>query len=325
MRALLALLLLLGTGLAGCSDGGSPGDGGPATGDGGAGTGPAVAEIAAPEWQVGDFWTLESPQQESGPFTHVVSGDAGDDWVVDTDSRDTAYFDARFDISFLGKVRKSDLAGSQGSARVEFLRFPLRQDLNWTTTWDGEAMALHAADVRDGRATIQARRADGTLYADYTYDSRAGYFSRFAFYAPDGTTVGFEWALRTSGSGHSGPLVRWTLDELFASAGPLPTGESSTFQVAPGYTDIWVDGLVECSAGALFFAIGPPQGPAEERGYSAYGACPYTQTSQYSVPAPAAAEQWGAVLTSAPSSAGTFHVGIFGRTLTEFTAGDAPS
>lgn len=325
MRAPAALLLLLAAGLAGCSgDGGPAGEGAP-SGDPVPGVHEAAAGLLAPEWEVGDFWTLQSPQQASGPFTHVVSADQGDDWVVDTDSRETAYFDARFDISFLGKVRKSDLAGSQGSTRVEFLRFPLTQHMNWTTTWDGEPMALHAADVRDGRATVQARRADGTLYAEYVYDARAGYFSRFTFYAPDGTTVGFEWTLSGSGSGHSGPLVRWTLDELFGSAGPLPTGESATFQVSPGFTDIWVDGFVECDLGAVAFAVGPPQGPAEERGYSAYGACPYAQTSQYSVPAPAAAEQWGSVLTSAPGSDGTFELHIFGRTLVEFAAGQAPA
>lgn len=329
LPTVLALALTGVMVLAGCAGksggGGEAGNGADGGAGGGAlGEGDAATSILAPDWQVGDAWTLSSPQQDSGPFTHAVSGEAGDDWIVDTDSRDTAYFDARFDVSFLGKVRKSDLAGSQGSTRVEFLRFPLSQGLNWTTMWDGERMTVQATQVTEGKATLQARRADGTLYAEYVYDSKPAYFTRFAFYAPDGTTIGFEWSLQQAAKGFSGTLVRWTLAELYQASGPIPQAQSGTFNVAPGFTDVWIDGALDCSSGAVVFAAGPPTGPTEDRGYSQVGPCPLVANDAYAVAAPTEAEQWGAILTSAPLTQGTLELTIFGRTITEFQAGQAP-
>ena len=308
----LALVLL-----AGCAESDPPAGGGPEGTPvaGGHGGHDAAGHLLAPEWQVGDSWTLSSPQQDT-PFTHVVTSDGGDDWVVDTDSPTTAYFDARFDISFLGKVRKSDLAGSQGSTRVEFLRFPLAKDLEWTTSWDGEPKAIRVLDVASGKATLQSSRADGTLHAEYTYDSEAGYFSRFAFYGPDGTTLGFEWTLQSSGK-FSGTAVRWTLEELFATSGPIPQSQTGTFAVEPGFTDVFVDGNLQCDDGAVALAVGPFTGPAEDRGYSNSGPCPLVDVSAYAVAAPAQTEQWGALLTSAPATHGTLELHIFGRTLVE--------
>jgi catechol 2,3-dioxygenase-like lactoylglutathione lyase family enzyme len=323
----LALLAALAVLLAGCSGSDPPASGADDAAQDGAGAHgehDSATHILAPTWKVGDFWTLESPQQASGPFTHVVSGESGDDWIVDTDSTDTAFFNARSDVSFLGKVRKSDLAGSQGSARVEFLRFPLQQNQSWTTSWDGEPMTVTVVDVKDGKATLQAQRADGTRYAEYTYDSKPAYFSHFAFYAPDGTQLGFEWTLRQAGSGFSSPLVRWTLVDLFSTSGPIPQGDSSSFNVEPGFTDIWVEANLVCTAGGVVLAVGPFTGPAEDRGYSTYGACPLNDQDAYPLPPPAANEQWGASLTSAPTTAGTLELHVFGRTLVQFNAGQAP-
>lgn len=320
--AVLAVAVLL----AGCSDSPSSGDEGlPSATDGTQHGGHADGtHLLAPEWEVGDFWTLES-QQGNGPFSHVVSADRGDDWTVDTDSQDIAHFDARFDISFLGQVRKSDLAGSQGTTRVEFLKFPLVKDLNWTTTWDGEPMTVQALDVRDGKATLQAHRANGTRYAEYVYDSKPGYFTRFTFYAPDGEAVGFEWTLSQAGSGFSSPLLRWTLDELFTSTGPIPSGAGGTFLVEPGYTDLWIDVDLQCAGGAVLLAVGPPDGPANDRGYAAEGPCPLQNQDSYSLPPPTQDEQWGYALTSAPTTAGTFEIHVFGRTSVTFAAGQAPT
>lgn len=321
-EALAAILAALA--LAGCAGGDPAGPDDPsAAGPGAAGEDDAAGPVLAPTWQVGDAWTLQSPNQDT-PFTHVVSGDAGDDWVVDTDSPATAYFDARFDISFLGKVRKSDLAGSQGSMRVEFLKFPLATGLEWTTTWDGAPIRVTAVEVADGKATLEAYRGDGTLYAKYTYDARPGYFTRFAFYGPDGKEVGFEWTLQQASKGHSGPLVRWQLQELLAVTGPIPQGFNGMFTVQAGFTDVWIDGVLDCQSGAVVLAVGPLTGPAEDRGYSNAGPCPLADVSAYAVTAPGTAEQWGALLSSSPATVGTLDLLVFGRVLTEFTAGQAP-
>ena len=210
MRALLPLFVLLTASLAGCSD--DDGDGGGASNGGAASHGAhgehdAATHILAPTWEVGQWWTLESAQA-SAPFTHVVSGEAGEDWILDTDSADIAFFDARYDISFLGPVRKADLAGSQGSARVEFLRFPLQAQLNWSTTWDDLPMRIHVKSVEDGEGRLTAMHENGTMYAQYTYSARQAYFTVFTFFEADGSTVSFEWTLQDAGKAFADPLVR---------------------------------------------------------------------------------------------------------------------
>jgi hypothetical protein len=325
MRALapapLSLLLL-----AGCSgDPASEAGPTPSPGAGPHGAHDDGTHLLLPEWQVGDHWTLSSPQ--GGVFTHAVSGESGDDWVMDTDNPDTAFFDAQGDISFLGKVRKSDLAGSQGTTRVEFLRFPLQSGMSWSTTWDGAPTMIHVGEVADGEADLMAMRADGTTYAEYTYSDKAGYFSRFAFYDPAGTAIGFEWSLQASGASFGGQLVRWTLDELFTASGTIPsTGAAqTTFAVEPGYTDLWVAATIDCTAGALVVAFGPPDGPAHNRGYSANGQCPLVAHDAYSVSAPPQSEQWGYVMTAPPTvTTGTIDLHLYGRTLSQFAVGQAP-
>lgn len=319
--ALLPVLLL-----AGCSgkepaaeeDGAAPLASHDAHGGSAAGT-----HLLAPTWSLGDYWTLSSPQ--GGTFTHAVSADQGDDWVVDTDNADTAFFDALGDISFLGKVRKADLAGSQGSARVEFLRFPLQDNLSWSTTWDGAPTMIHVQSVADGKAELLAMRADGTTYAQYTYSDKARYFTRFAFYDPEGMAVGFEWSLQTSGSNFGGQLVRWSVAELFATSGAIPTGTAKNFPVEPGFTDIHVSATLDCTAGAVAVAVGPPTGPAEDRGYAAQGACPLADQDAYSVEAPTEQEQWGAFVSGSPATTGTLELRVVGRTQALFNVGQAPS
>ena len=324
MRA-LAVALLPALLLAGCS-GGEPDPG--TAGLDGTSMGPHGGHangthLLAPEWAIGDYWSLRSPQ--GGEFTHAVSGESGGDWIMDTDSADTAFFDASSDISFLGKVRKSDLAGSQGDTRVEFLKFPLQSGMSWSTTWDGAPTMVHVGDVAAGKAEVTARRADGTTYAKYTYSDEAGYFSHFAFYTPDGSAVGFEWTLQKSGSGFGGQLVRWALTDLFSSHGPIPSGQSSTFTVEPGYTDIFVTATLDCQTGAVAIAVGPFTGPAEDRGYSAQGQCPLQDNSAYPVTAPTETEQWGGLINAAPTTTGTLELTIWGRVQTQFAVGGAPA
>ncbi len=324
-----AALLVLALALAGCSGGGSdsgPGDptGGSPASHGAHGADDPATHIVAPNWTVGQWWTLSS-DQAAAPFTHVVSADGGADWTVDTDSQDIAFFDARFDISFLGKVRKADLAGSQGNERVKFFDFPLTEGKNWTTKWDGLEMKVRAVSVAGGVAKLEARLANGTLYADYTYDAAKGYFRDYAFYGPDGATVGFAAKLTASGTGFSGDLVRWSLEVPFETHAFAPG--LLTFDVGgPGLTDVYIEVGFTCSQGAFSIAIGPPTGPAENRGYAASGPCPQTLSDASTLPVPAAVERWGASLAPPPGDpAGAMDITVFERTLATFKAGSPPA
>ncbi|MHB1260595.1 MAG: hypothetical protein ACYC2H_02640 [Thermoplasmatota archaeon] len=288
------------------------------------GANPEGTHLLAPEWAIGDSWTLTSDQ--GGTFSHVVSGDSGADWTMDTDNPDIAFFDAQGDISFLGKVRKSDLAGSQGTTRVEFLRFPLQANLSWSTTWDGNPTMIHVAKVADGKADLMAMRADGTTYATYTYDSKAGYFSRFTFFAPDGTTVGFEWSLQSSGSTFSGNLVRWALETVYETHGPFPGTGAQGFSVEPGITDVHIQLAVSCTQGAFSLHVGEPAGYAEERGFSATGPCPASLNETAALVGPTETEQWGIAFTAVPQATqATLDLTVLKRTMTSFAVGQAPA
>jgi len=200
--------------LAGCSGDApapAPGTGGPAGGD------PSEADLlaAAPEWAVGDWWSYGVSLGGDGggaPTVYVVSEDLGSDWRVDTDSDERAFQDARDDISRLGPQRKSDLAGSQGSDRVEYFRFPIEANATWTTRWDRQDVTIRVESV-DGRgATLAAHNATHRMYT-YRYDAAAGWFQRLDRHGPDGA-VAFSLLLLDHGTSWKGTAVRWTLVEL---------------------------------------------------------------------------------------------------------------
>lgn len=330
MRILVAALAVAALALAGCSGDdpsgpGSTGDGAAAGGHGGHGSLDPSTHLVAPNWTVGQWWTLGS-EQAAAPFTHVVSADGGADWVVDTDSPDIAFFDARFDISFLGKVRKSDLAGSQGNERVKFFDFPLTAGKEWTTTWDGQDVKAKAVTVEDGLATIEARLGNGTLYAKYTYDAKAGYFRDYAFYGADGVTVGFAAKLASSGTGFAGDLLRWTLQTKYEAHGPFAPGLTG-FTLDTGITDIWMDFHLACTAGAVSVNVGAITGIQQERGYSANGPCPAAIDQTFTLDPPAQdGEQWGSSVVAEPQTTqGTLDVTVITRTATTFKAGSAPA
>lgn len=318
----IPLLALFALSLAGCSGGGEAAEGqepGGAHAEHG-----GVAPIEAPAWQVGQWWTLSS-EQAAAPFTHAVSGDSGGDWTVDTDSADVAFFDARSDISFLGPVRKSDLAGSQGADRVEFFRFPLTLDQTWTTPWDGLDIAITVAAIEDGRATLEARHANGTLFADYVYDAALGYFREYTFYAPDGETVGFAARVTQSGQGFPGDLVRWALDTKYEHHGDLVPGLQG-FDLDAGITDVWIDLHVACAQGGFSVTVGPPTAAQSQRGFAANGPCP-ARVDQTAAVAPPAEdnEPWGVAVGSVPQATqATLDLTVIARTAAVFKAGAAP-
>lgn len=324
MRALVPVLVLLAASLAGCSGGGDDGGGDAGGGThapGGHGAHDSATHLLAPTWEVGQWWKLES-EQAAAPFTHVVSGEAGADWVMDTDSPDIAFFNARSDISFLGDVRKADLAGSQGAQRVEFFQFPLTLHKNWTTSWDGLPIEIHVVSVEAGKARLEARHENGTPYADYTYDDKTGYFGEYTFYAPDGETAAFAAKVTSSGKGFSGDLVRWTLAVLYEASGPMAPA-ARTFDVDAGFTDVWASVALACDTGAITFNFGPATGPVEQRGFSVNDPCPFSLQEQLTLAAPSQQEAWGIQQGATPTTQATLDLVILLRTQTLFKPGAA--
>jgi hypothetical protein len=265
-RAALALLLL---GLAGC--GGKGGDGGAPPGP--EGPGPDGAEAREdgwplPEWRVGDAWTY-SVQGE--PTTYGITSETATDWIMDTDSEERAFQDARQDISRLGPQRKSDLAGSQGEDRVEFFRWPLAGNRTWTTRWDQQEVSVAVTAVTGDGAALEARTANGTLVYRYTYDARAGWFGELRRFAPNGTEV-IALTLDHAIRGWAGPAVRYTVVPLASDAGSDPFHASGkNLDTDPAATDLYLDYRLECAGNGGFSVSLQPADPALATGLTTVG------------------------------------------------------
>lgn len=325
--AALALALLA---LAGCvGEGGSATTAPPAGGASGAGApgGPhaGMGGLMPPVLKVGDWWNFTSP---AGAHSYVVSADSGSDYVLDTDSQDFAFYDARFDISMLGTMRKSDLAGSQGSGRVEFLQWPLHDGRSWATTWDGVKLTV-TAKVEGDVARLTGAREDGTPYVTYIYSNRTRWFTGIDFKDEQGNSA-FELKLQASGEGFPGRLVRWGLKEVLAREGDLPAAESGTFQVSTSATDVYAQSILSCTTGHAMVAVGVAAGPhAAQQGYGPPGStCPAQEAFAGSLGKPQDGDTWGYVLSSSgvpgAAPAGTFWLRVWERTLQEFEAGQTP-
>lgn len=332
-RALTLLALLATAALAGCADEPAAPDSdlGPARpGNGLHGGHDAQIHLLAPNWTLGDWWTWTSPQID-GPYTSVLAADAGSDWLMATDHPDIAWFNTRFDIASLGDVRKSDLAGSQGSTRVQFFQFPLTAEKTWSTTWDEQAITVTVLAVEDAVATLEARRADGTLYAAYTYDDARGYFGQIAYYDAAGTTVGYEAKITDSGSGFTKDLVRWEFTTVFEDSGAISgPGFAQNFPVPLTATDVFADIFVACTAGTFMAGVAPlpvvhAVAGLDDRGMgTTTGACPLNVAFSGSVGEPRATvpgatdEQWGFSGMADPTAAGTYTMNIYVRTKQTF-------
>ena len=251
-------LLLLATVLAGCSDGGDDGDhDGHATG-----TDPGVAPAEAPRWSLGDHWTYRDSLGST--YSLVVAEEAGGDWVLLPNDKQIARFDAQFDISFVGTIRKADLAGAQGGDRVQFFDFPLEHGKTWTTRWDGQTRHVTAEALPDGTYHVVAHVAGderGDQHASYHYDPAVGFFTTLTFYDGNGT-VGYEAELTDNGEAFTGTVYRYgASEELAGVTSSGPGAVTGTFDTGGEPGELALHSMLDCNGepGAILFAVQPPQ------------------------------------------------------------------
>lgn len=310
--------------LAGC--GGAASDpSGEGPGAGPAGTAGDSAGIPLPSWAVGDAWTYTL---NGAPTTYVITSQTASDWVIETDSPERAFSDLRDDVSRLGPQRKSDLAGSQGSARVEFFQWPLQAGKNWTSTWDHAPVAIRVLSVRDGVAELEARLANATasdppVYR-YTYDAADRWFSRLVHYNPDGSEL-VNLQLTSATHNWTGTLARWELDPVIFVEGALGQPVAMNYDVPLTATDVWVDAAVHCTSGVAqvgtspFPFAGGLTGQDDRGGGAAGEPCPSDEAFTGSAGAPrpmpqgGPAETWGYAVAGS-DSAGTYRLEVVVRT-----------
>lgn len=313
------MLVVLAVAMAGCISGDQADDEAVST-TGSTSSAPGATiddqSLEAPTWQVGDWWTWQSDQL--GEYSYVVTGQEGGDWLVDTDSEQIAFFDAQTDISFLGTVRKSDLAGSQNETRVQYFDWPLEEGKTWSTTWDGVQRTITVTDVSDGTATLEAREGD-RLAVSYVYDASTGWFGETTFHGPDGEPA-FTTEPMDSGSDFTGEPIRWRFDVQLTGSGSLQPAASDpfAFEVPENATDIWLSLQVECPTGTFSIGFSSEQG----QGWGVNEACPYNQTMAGPVveaPAPGAWD--GGVIATSPVEQGSYNYRLIVRTLETVSIG----
>lgn len=261
-------------------------------------------------------------------MTYVVTAEQSADWVMETDSPERAFQDAHEDVSRLGPQRKSDLAGSQGSDRIEFFRWPLTDGLSWTTQWDDRPVTI-TAHVTSAQAHLQAVDANGTKAYEYTYDPKVGWMRDMKRFAPDGSEL-FAGRLTASGHNWTGNVARWDLDAIVARTGTLasPANEHGTFEVPLAATDVWASLHLSCTTGTLNLGVAPmpvvtTMATLEPRGVGGGGGepCPAEIHFTDSAGAPKApvqggtSETWAWSVKGVPGGVGTYSLEVLVRTL----------
>jgi hypothetical protein len=251
-KAWLSLVVASGLLLAGCIDPEKEGE--RALDERGA----ASESAAAPEWRIGQFWTYSIPE---GQATLVVVGEEGGDWIVATTDGEMAYYDALYDVSYLGAVRKSDLAGSQGGDRVQFFQFPLEDGKEWTTRWDGFSLKVTATESAPGIYDLVGM--DGNRkHVEYTYNAEKGFFQRATWFGGEGFD---DWGLELTASGQN---FRGTIQSY--RIGALHTFENGfgdsmareVFEIDAGWNEIGLRGSMHCNddaAGQLLLGVNGPE------------------------------------------------------------------
>lgn len=316
-RPLVAALLLASAALAGCA--GNVDTAASGTSAQGTTAAARVHALFPPVLKVGDWWNFTAP---GGGLSYVVAADAGADYTMDTDNAGLAFFNALSDVSMLGAIRKSDLAGSQGQTRVEFLKWPLTDGKNWTTTWDGIPVRI-AAKVDGDAAHLTAKRQDGTVFATYSYSNRTRWLTEIDFKDEAGDTA-FLLKLQASGTGFLGRLVRYELTPV-AEEAPAPqpqVGYNGNFDVPAGATDVYLAFSTACNPGVFVLSMGPLAQDAQSQGTVQYGVCDGPRTIV--IPVSAGGGPWGIELrcTSPTSCVLTYQLLV--RKLVSFEAGKAP-
>jgi len=240
------VLLLVLVPLAGCSD------------EGGAAADEEEEQaplVDVPQWSVGEAWTYEA---EGSSYTYVVTGEEAGDWIVDTDDPELAYFHAVEEISTMGKVRKSDLAGSQGADRVRFFQWPLRHGDSWSTTWDGNTYQVTAHALEEGRFHFVAAQG-GTTRVAYMYDPGQRWFTEMTFYDENGTEA-FATRLSAHDTGFSGEVHRYTLGAPLEFSAGGPGGGQEDFDLGEGFNEMRITSHAACNgaaAGRLLAGVQP--------------------------------------------------------------------
>lgn len=266
------VLALLSVAFAGCTAGDelAPDDDLPAGGGASetAELDPVLTGAAPAAWEVGHHWTYEL--SFGGTFSMIVTEDNGGSWEMGTADTNAAWIHHREEISYLGKIGKDDLTGSQDSAQVRYFDFPLTEDKTWTTKWDDVDRKITI--VSAGETFEFEAYEEDDLAVSYTYDPLVGWFTETTFYT--GGEVAFSFTLSDHGTNFTGEVVHW---EARAYINDHSSGKLRSFGDYPeldeGTEELWIWFRFDCVDAVAQFqlVVGPATDPAT--GHHATGDC----------------------------------------------------
>lgn len=265
------------------------------------------SRIEVPVWSVGDAWTGTAHEgEESRPYTIVVTKVEGDAYTVETTDGTNAGWDAMFDVSYLGKIRARDLAGSQQGQPVQFFDFPLTDGKTWTTTWDGLEVKLTATQTPRGYDI--AGTVDDELYVELDYVPALRWWSKLQF------VEGYGITLDRVQSSWTGTLATATAKLLYEGHPAAPVG-------SPGVANFTMDdaqsyGIATVAGGGTqwaraFYLIQPDGLPfmgTKIQNFELEGAGPRGVFLYEEIPA--LAGTWGIAAPSVHDPAGAFYVQV---------------
>jgi hypothetical protein len=138
---------------------------------------------AAPEWRLGQWWTVRVTDRFVDEVTEskVVVAGAEPDWFLTGMPRDT--FDDGLmvlHVPGIGQVRKADLSWELHDNLFTPIRFPVKLDDTWNTMWQQTNVVATVVDVTDTTATVRVRpeaNPDG-LTLELVYDAEIGTISK---------------------------------------------------------------------------------------------------------------------------------------------------
>lgn len=237
-------------------------------------TGPTVAAAAAnltpnstvdvPVWAKGDAWTADAKNgQNTTRETFVVTAAAGDAYTLATDDPSLATYDALFDVSYVGKIRASDLAGAQGSTPVQFFSFPLADGKSWSTKWDGGTVNLTSAYAASIPTPLGPQpgflitgEMKGKTYVTYDYVPALRWWSRIDFAA------GYGLAVTGVAHNYTGQVATAKAKLLLtlAPVGPVTSTPGGTFTVDAGQSAVWLTVMGSGAPYARGLVITDPNG-----------------------------------------------------------------
>lgn len=216
----------------------------------------ANVSAEAPVWSVGDAWSISTSGtgQDERAFL-VVTAAGSDAYTLATTSEQMAGFDAMFDVSYIGKIRASDLAGHQQGEPVKYFDFPLADGKTWTAKWDGFDVALTATKKGDGFAIAGA--VDGAPYVEYDYAPEMKWWSHIHFLQGD-----YGFTVERLQTGWTGTLASATAKVVYegAPAAPLGSPGAGSFTIDEGQTFAMVTLAGGGSQWARAFSLVDPAG-----------------------------------------------------------------